>query len=167
MKTANREIAFAIAFFMFLTLLLGGCFKRPKGVKDADDTRKKALLIYKANTDEIHHAEQEAYRQASLKMVDKLFEADLAEIQKHTGADGKLEAKFAIELFARAMANRDKNRAGVEAEVSKIRELVAKADRDFVTALKLDELLGQFYDAGIQPEDAQKFVDQILSVVQK
>ena len=158
---------FVVLFLISAFLLLPGCAQRPAEVKAADLTKRKALLQYKANTDEIHRAEQRAYSNVSNQFVEKLFELDLAEIQKRAGADGKVDVKFTSELFARAMANRDKNRAAVEAEVEKIKAVVDTADKDFMTALKLDEMLGQFYDAGIDPADAQKFVEQILSVVKR
>lgn len=157
-------IAWLMAAFLSLTAL-NGCGARPQEAKEADETRKQALENYRNNTNKVHEAEQQAYREASLKMVEKLFDMDMAQLATYTDKDGKVEASKALALLTKANQHREAGRAAVEDEIRKMKETVAEADREFLVANKLDELLGKFYDSGISPADAQPFVNQILDIV--
>ncbi len=159
--------SYLIVALLFLLGLPGCLFSRPKGVKDADQTRLKALENYRANTNKVHQAEQDAYREASLQTVELFFNMDMAEIEKLTDANGKVDAAKALGMLRKAYENKEKNKAKVEAQVRKMNDLVQEADREFLVANKLDEMLGKFYDAGISADDAQPFVNQILDMVKK
>ena len=150
-----------------LCVALAGCFGRPAAVKEADETRLKAFNNYRTNTNAVHAAEQEAYREASMQTVEMFFNMDMAEIEKLTDVNGKVDASKAFALLRRAYENKDKNKAKVEAQVKRMNDLVQEADREFLVANKLDEMLGKFYDAGISAEDAQPYVNQILDMVRK
>ena len=145
---------------------LSGCFSKPAAVDRAVNLKKQALQSYEGNTAKILEAVLTAYRAAEFARIDTLLDLD---IQKVTAANaGKpVELGVAIDGMKKLMLQREAAQRAVEEQIFKLRETVARAKTDLVIAQKLDDVLQQYADVGVDTAIADKAVSEILGLLKK
>jgi hypothetical protein len=185
-RAKEKRMKYLPLFFM---VLLAGCFqparKSDEGVQ-IDNLRKTAVNQFVGNTANLQRATLKGYQaegyahtatkhswdndKIDTKAKDLLIES--ANKQDVAPAKAKIDAaeflKFASD--AKSWADKtarewDANRVSVDARVTAVEQLIAQAQTDYATAMRLEALLDQMDSAGLPPQiiqQAGQLIQQIL-----
>ena len=152
----------------FLAFGTSGCFfKRPAQADKAQELKVRALKEYVENTNAVHRAEQEAYRAEAKAHAQSLFNQGLAQVKAKAGPDGKVDAAEVVAWVQQLASERAQYEAKADTKVQEIKVVIAKADEDMYTALKLDALLERFNESGVDPAFAQSAMNSILEITRR
>jgi len=154
-----------IALLLMSIMLSCVACARPKGADAGQATKRKAIENYISNTAAIHVAEQKAYRCEAAAHAETLFNQGMEQMKRGAGPDGKVSAAEAAVFIHGVLKDRDAYNAAADTKVSEIQVLIAEADKDIFTALKLDDLLEAFNEAGVDPGFVETAVNQVLQIV--
>lgn len=155
-------------FGVLFMLLIAGCApRRSPELKAADATRRKAIETYASASSQVQAATQDAYRQECFKHIDDLFTWDLEKLDRAAGPDGKLPVADAKAYLLKIMAQREVNRGAVDAKLVNLNAALATNQRNLITFLRLDDMMQEWEDAGIDPTAAQNAINSIISILTK
>ena len=163
---------------LLLTLLLvisAGCSKRPEEVKKGDKLRTEAYVAASEGKSQIIDAILTKLQEAEYEKIDNRIEV---EVQKQIDAsrqflppDGKVNAEQAYAGFRKLMEFRDseraKARAIVDAQIQRVRQIVNSTDGQLEIALRLDDEISKFDNAGVDLSGVRGAVEQILTIWKK
>lgn len=144
-------------------LLLGGCGKPPPSIAEGRNLTRTAYLNVANNEAQIIEALITAYRSEANARIDAAVAAELKLGQAAAGATAN--TLQTMEFVARVYADRDAKRAEVEASCARVRVIVAQARKDLVIAAKLEGVLDEYEQAGIDVSKAGKAVGEILALL--
>lgn len=146
---------FACGLLLFLT----GCFIDPRPVQDARELRTQAITHYAANSGAMVNFAIAAYQQAEYARVDALYYQDT------DAAKQQANAAMAVAKVLELNAKRDQAKAKVDAQVAKLKAIADRAQRDPAIALKLDEAVREYENAGVDITAVPGTVDGILGIL--
>lgn len=156
-------VAILLACGIIVSVVLFGCTP-PKAVTDAQSMKRAAITSYADNQDKILNAVIDAYRQAEYARIDALMSNDL-QLAKAANAGKPIDFDVAVSGMLTQTAKRDDRRAQVELQVAELRKTIARARQDLVSALKIDDLLNQYTNTGIDEGSLIGIIEKVKGIM--
>ena len=149
----------ACLVMVIMPFALAGCFSRPPAVKAGAELRTKAVMSYdRAMALSIQH-----YLEQCVAHLDTRIAWDLEKLDKNADAQGNIKAADAKVFMQKIMAERDAGRAKISEQVNLQSQAVAAAKQEVITYLRLDALLNEFEEAGL---DKSQLVNGVMQILQ-
>jgi hypothetical protein len=167
--------------------LLSGCFGgRTPEIREVEQGKRRAILLFAENSERVTEGTLAGYRMEAYSRVDDRHAWDQERItsqaqdaivakaneQGKAPKDATFTAAELAEFAALARSWSEKiskeataNKAKVDAVLAATRQLVVLTRKDLVTALELQSLLDQFYEAGIPLESITQAGQMIESLL--
>jgi len=167
-----------LVLLVSMLLCASGCgFSRPKEINEAEQTKRKAMIHFADGASVVQSATLSGYKNEAVAHAETKHAWDQEKIEakaqeliirkaNEAGKAPKDVAISAVELqeFAahahswaeKTAAELKANKAKVDASAVNIEVLIAKYRKDLVTALELQDMLDNFYNAGVPMEMLQQ-----------
>jgi hypothetical protein len=163
-----------ICTLLLMLATLAGC-TRPPAVNDANTLKTKSFIAASEGKTQIVNACLAGLKKAEYEIIDLKVEAEvqrqLAEVKKNTPADGKVNVDQAIAGMQRITDFRDhereKNRAIVDGMIERIRTIATQTDDQLAIGLKLEDLISQYDNTGLDLSNVRTAVTQIMDAWKK
>ncbi len=148
---------------LLVLALLAGCGKRPASVNEANQLKNKAVLAYAEQNKQIHLATQGAIRAESVAHIETKYAWDLEKIAEHADGDGKIDVREVTAFIEKINGQRNARIAVIDDQQAKLREAVEISQENLAAYLKLEDLINQYDDAGV---DLQAITGQVKGVLE-
>lgn len=144
-------------------LVLGGCMKPPPAIAEGRQLTRTAYLNVADNEAAIIEALITGYRAEANARIDAAVQTELKLGQAAAGTSSNTQQT--MDFTQRVYADRDAKRIEVDQACAHVRQIVAQARKDLVIAAKLEAVLDQYENAGVDIRAAGKAVSEILSLM--
>lgn len=161
-----KRVLLMLGLFGLSLMCFGfSCASPDPRANEAMDVRDKALVQFSANTDIVVEGILQGYRAASLQQVEDFYAQNLKKVAGNADATGKVDAAKAVQFLLEADQQRQSQKAAIEEQISKALAAYRESKRDLVIAQKLNQVLREYENAGVDVTAAQSAATQIIELL--